>query len=319
MNNLFAHFTGTRGVGRFGVVCLGVLALGACNTTPPPVHYDAEAVPNRSVQPGWANLGHEPIDGPGVASITWQSGEQYVRIDSLDPLAAADPSPPLVLSANEVRRALESVLLVGSEGEPMPALDDGVLNTLSGPVAKALAALKPGQDVSFLVHFSPGLSALGQKVFTSGRIFPDHGSLDIIFGKVRVPEVGETIVGGESPTRKTGSRGERTQTDYTVFVKGPVSLADPARPDWAKVSPAAWGGGPIASPAPQPAAAPASAPSPVVGGAAIVPAPEAQQPRKLHDPDDIAKRLEALHEMRQKHLITDEEYARYKAELLGRL
>lgn len=316
MNSLFAYFTGRRGIGRFGVVCLGALALGACNATPAPVHYDAEAVPNRSVQPGFANLGHEPIGGPGVASIVWQSGEQFVRIDSLDRQAAADPSPPLILSANEVRRALEAVLVVGSEGDPMPALDDDVLNTLSGPVAKALAALKPGQDVSFLVHYSPGLSALGQKDFTSGRIFPDHGSLDIIFGKVRVPEVGETIVGGESPIRKTGSRGERTQTDYTVLVKGPVSLADAARPDWAKIAPAAWGGS-VASSVPQPAAAAASAPPPLAGAAVVAP-PEALPAHISHDPDDIAKRLAVLNGMRQKHLITEEDYARYKADLLSR-
>ena len=318
MNSLFAHFTGRRGVGRFGAVCLGVLALGACNATPPPVHYDAEGVPNRSVQPGFANLGHEPIDGPGVAAVVWHDGDQFVRIDSLDPKAAANSSPPLILSPNEVRRALEAVLLVKRGGDPTPALDERELNALSGPVAKALAALKPGQDVSFSVHYVAGLSALGQRFSTAGRIFPDNGSLDIIFGRVRAADVGETIVGGESPTRKTGSRGERTQTDYTVVVEGPVSLADAARPDWAKVASAAWGGF-IASSSPQPAAAAASAPPPMVGGTAVVPVPEAQPARNSHDPDDIAKRLEVLNGMRQKHLITEEEYARHKADLLSRL
>ncbi|HXP95059.1 MAG TPA: SHOCT domain-containing protein [Telmatospirillum sp.] len=314
MNSLFAHFTGRRGVGRFGAVCLGVLALGACNTTPPVVHYDAEGVPNRSVQPGFANLGHEPIDGPGVAAIVWQDGDQFVRVDSLDPKAAANSSPPLILSPNEVRRALEAVLLVKSGGDPAPALDNRELDALSGPVAKALATLKPGQDVSFLVHHSGGLSSLVQKVTTGGRIFPDNGSLDVIFGRVRAPEVGETIVGGESPTRKTGSRGERTQTDYAVVVEGPVSLADPARPDWAKVGPAAWGRA-AATPASQSPSQPASA----AVGTAAVPMLETAPARNTHDPDDIAKRLEVLNGMRQKHLITEEEYARKKADLLSRL
>lgn len=321
MNRLFTHLTGTRRGGRFGAVCLGVLALAACNATPPPVHYDAEAVPNRSVQPGFANLGHEPVDGPGVVAVIWHDGDQFVRIDSLDPQAAANPSPPLILSANEVRRALEAVLLVKGGGDPMPALDDRELNTLSGPLAKALAALQPGQDVSFSVHYTAGLSALGHRFFTAGRIFPDHGSLDVIFGKVREPEIGETVVGGESPTRKTGSRGERTQTDYTVFVEGPVSLADPARPDWARIAPAAWGVS-VAPPSAQPAAAAIPAPAGVptsARGAAAVPAPAAAAPRSRSDPEDIAKRLEVLNGMRQKHLITEEDYVRYKADLLGRL
>ncbi|PKU25719.1 hypothetical protein CWS72_03875 [Telmatospirillum siberiense] len=277
------------------------------------MHYDAEAVPNRSVQPGFANLGHEPVDGPGVAAVVWHDGNQFVRIDSLDPQAAANPSPSLVLSTNEVRRALEAVLLVKSGGDTTPALDDREVSTLVGPVTTALAGLKPGQDVSFLVHHSGGLSALGRKFFTAGRIFPDNGSLDIIFGKVREPEVGETIVGGESPTRKTGSRGERTQADYAVLVKGPVSLADPARPDWAKIAPAAWGVS-IASPSSQPAAAAATP----AGSAVAVPLPTTAVPRGRSDPDDIAKRLEVLNGMRQKHLITEEEYARYKVELLSR-
>lgn len=317
MNSLFAYFGGRRGVGRFGAVCLGALALGACNTRPPPEHYDAEGVPNRSVRPGFANLGHEPIDGPGVAAILWQDGDQFVRIDSLDPKAAATSSPPLILSTSEVRRALESVLLVKSGGNPTSALDSREVNALVDPVTTALPTLKPGQDVSFLVHHSAGLMALGQKFTTAGRIFPDHGSLDIIFGRVRAPDVGETIVGGESPTRKTGSRGERTQSDYTVVVEGPVSLADPARPDWAKVAPAAWGRS-AATPAPQPVGQPTAAPAPAVGTAAV-PAPEAAPTSNPHDPDDIAKRLEVLNKLRQKHLITEEEYARHKADLLNRL
>ncbi|MDR3438254.1 hypothetical protein [Telmatospirillum sp.] len=319
MNSLFAHFTGRWRGGRLGAACLGILALGACNSTPPPVHYDAEGVPNRSVRPGYANLGHEPVDGPGVAAVIWEDGRQFVRIDSLDPQAATHSSPTFVLSTNEVRRALEAVLLVNSGGNPTPALDDRQVNALADPVTRALAALRPGQDVSFLVHYSAGLASLGHKSFTAGRIFPDNGSLDIIFGTVRAPEDPETIVGGESPTRKTGSRGERTQTDYTVVVEGAVSLADPARPDWAKVAPAAWGRS-VASPGIQPATSqPAMAPATTGTGAVVAPVPEAVPSSNLHDPDDIAKRLEVLNGMRQKHLITEEEYVRYKTDLLKRL
>lgn len=326
MKSLSVKSTRIRGA---GVVCLGFLALAACSSANRDHASPAsEGVTDRAISD------FDVIGGPNVTAVLWRDGYQFVRIENSQ---GAPASTPIQLNNAQVRQMLASVRIAKGDGDPFPAFDAYEISVLADPLTKALAQMQPGQEIGFSVRYSAGIFALGQRFITAGKIFPDNGSLDIIFGTVRAPYSGQLVATGIPPTIQTGSRKEQTQVDYQVVAEGPISRPVASRADWAQIAPAAWAvvPQPAPQPAPQPVAAPAyvpayqqPAPSAVPQAPGVAPAPavapavvpsQEVAPPPSRDPDDIAKRLETLNNLRQKHLITEEEYARYKAELLKRL
>jgi hypothetical protein len=292
-------------------LCLAGIVLTGC-AGPSQVQPETEGVTDHAV------LGFDTVNGPNVVQIVWRDGYQFVRIEASEGAPSAQLEAGPSLGVEGVKRALNAVRLRKGSGDPTQAFDAAEINALAEPLAKALAALKPGQEVAFSVRYSLGVLALGQKTITAGRIFPDNGSLDIIFGTVRAPYAGQLIATGMPPTIQTGSRRRPTQVDYSVVSEGSVSLARSDRGDWAKIAQEAWNTPQIA-----PAAA-VNAPNSTVTPAAVAPpsrlspAPEPDA-KNLRDPKDIEQRIETLRRLLDKHLITEEEFERHKNDLLNRL
>lgn len=288
---------------RWAALGMAGLLLAGCGGQSQ-VHPVTEGITDRAV------LGYDTVNGPGVIRVLWQDGYQFVRIDTTDAKAApaAEAGASLGITVGGMRKALGAIRFAKGGGDPIPAFASDEADQLAEPMAKALAAAQPGQDVAFAIQHTGGLALFGQKSMTAGRAFAANGALNIIFGTVRAPYSGQLIATGMPPTIRTGARDKQIEVDYAVIPDGLISRGRPDRGDWAKVEPAAWS---VASAASTPTASAVTARDP--RGPAAAPVPD------VRDPLEIERRLEVLQHLLQKHLITEDEYARHKAEILDRL
>ena len=133
-------------------------------------------------------------------------------------------------------------------------------------------------------------------------------------GRTSVYDTGDHRISGASQQQGSGSTLTFSSQNGTVRVTDLPLVASPADPATAAslASPTTTGPAPApAAPAPVAAAPPAAAaPAPV--------APAAHEPRPAAG-TDVLTMIERLAELRRKDILTEEEYATKKAELLSRL
>jgi hypothetical protein len=243
--------------------------------------------------------GVDPVVTSDVAAVLWRDGFQFVRIETGTDGGQKGAEPPQALSIDAVRAALSTVQLTDG-GDPRPAFEPDQLALIVAPVCLALAQVKPKQDVGFAVgHTGFSFSAFGQNTLTAGRIFYDHGALNIIFGMVRAPYKGIMQGAEMPPIIRTGSRQAKQEVDYAVIANGPVATVSADRQDWARIAPSAWES--IAVPPPTQINPAAAVPSSTAG------------------PTDIETKLQTLRRLLDQNLITEKDYERRKTEILNQL
>ncbi len=255
----------------------------------------------------------------GATETIWQKGNDFVRIEKAD--GGTAPSSLPKLSADAVRAVLASVQVSG-DSDTGPLFDSDQLSTLAAPVARALAQLQPGQDVTFAVKAQGGiLDYIGPPRATAGRIFLDGDSVGLIIGMVHGTFLTSTFAADPARIR-TGSRLSAQETEHRIVPGGAVTLAMAGRGDWAKISSFAWTGTygmPVAqTPAIPAAAAPvaAVAPAPVPAEAAPATPAAALAAPAPQDPAQIEQRFAALKRLLDNHMISQDEYDHAKADLL---
>ncbi len=125
----------------------------------------------------------------------WREQEQYVGLTTLgDKDGAAKPNQhPVDLDTGEVRDALRSLELWAEGGllrneESIPVFTSGQTETLGRYVTQALGNAKPNQDVIFVVRGYGGvmLDTLKEREWTSGRAFYADGKLNLIIGSFKI-------------------------------------------------------------------------------------------------------------------------------------
>ena len=122
----------------------------------------------------------------------WRLNEQYV---ALAPSATNRNKPeqpnghPVVLQIDEVRDALKSLELwieggLFREEEAIRIFTDGQITTISRYVVEALSKAKPEEDVVFVVrgYGNVAFDVVREKFWTSGRIFMADDKLNVIIG-----------------------------------------------------------------------------------------------------------------------------------------
>lgn len=122
----------------------------------------------------------------------WKEGEQYVGLAAQD--AGTTPNQhPAELDVGEVRDALRSLELWEKGGllreEKSTALfTQGQAETLGRYLPEALARAKPNQDALFVVrgYGSIALDTLKEREWTSGRVFYADGKLNLIIGSFKI-------------------------------------------------------------------------------------------------------------------------------------
>lgn len=122
----------------------------------------------------------------------WKLNEQYVALapSSVDKNRPEPPNGhPVVLQIDEVRDALKSLELWVDGGffreeEAVRVLTDGQITTISRYVVEALAKAKPEEDVVFVVrgYGNVAFDVVREKFWTSGRIFFAEDKLNVIIG-----------------------------------------------------------------------------------------------------------------------------------------
>ena len=122
----------------------------------------------------------------------WQLNEQYVALapSSVDRDKPEAPNGhPVVLQIDEVRDALKSLELWVDGGffreeEAVRVLSDGQVTTISRYVVEALAQAKPEEDAVFVVrgYGNVAFDVVREKYWTGGRIFFAEDKLNVIIG-----------------------------------------------------------------------------------------------------------------------------------------
>ena len=249
-------------------------------------------------------------------------GRAFVRIEQIE--HGAPPNDhPATLRPDQVRLALASVREKNAQvfGADEPVFDAVELDEIATPLAAALAAATPAQDVTFAVIGSHGL--FGERsppTATTGRAFIRGASLNIVFGLVGSAYESIDISGTRNQVAP-GQRNVRVEYGWTLTAPG-AQLVD-ARGDWLAFDIA--GLSQAAARSAMPAAAHVAPVAPVAPPAAVdsrpasqaVPAP-APAPRTAEESryQDVATKLRILDRLHADKLVSDEEYRERRRAIL---
>jgi hypothetical protein len=272
-----------------------------------------------------------------VVRTLWKSGEQYVAIEKQDrPSGITVKANEHVteISVDRLRTALASIdLRLPDRDKSIALFNDDELRILSEYIAEGLALAGPDEDVTFAIigNYVEALGFLKKRMVSGGRVFCQDGQINIIFGDVHrllgetmgIPEdrrLHPFMIGSRGGTvgvhegmllPKTG--GEifaKMREEWVLFpIKGPESLPTSQE----TVAPA-----PVTK-----EAAPASGQeniAPVSGTREVAPtaAPYAGKPTAAVK-KSVEERLMILNELRNKKLISEEEYRVKRLDILNDL
>ena len=253
--------------------------------------------------------------GDTIAKTLWQSRDQYVAIEKQDRSAgvtATANAHPADISVDRLRSALASmeVRLPGKD-KKVPLFYDPELKILSENIRAGLASAGPDEDVTFAVigHYPALLGVLQERKVTTGRVFCRDGQLNIIFGDV-LRDVREDEDRRLYPFLP-GSRGAAAPGKWALTAKQEGEPFTTTRPDWVTF--------PLAGPS-APIAAPAGRQE--NGGTDAenqeAPAVSPEKPATVGK-KSVEERLMMLNDLRNKKLITEDEYRAKRLEILNDL
>lgn len=277
------------------------------------------------------------------SSRAWYSGEysgkQFVRIVEQDRPKGGmiqRNDHPIMLEPGLIRSALgELEVKPTPNGKPIPIFTGPELDVLGKRLSEGLALAGPDQDVIFVVYgLRSALFGIAKRpMITTGRVFYKDGKLNIIFGRV-VGEIKEHIDPRLEQTAP-GSRSRQVSHEWTLpDVPGMqlYSAEDMMRSDWVMLDLAsiaeheALGTRPVKTGkiGSEPSAStPERVTTPQETGQAQPPAyhppATAQVPQTGKSSKTIEERLLILEDLKNKKLISDEEYKAKRAAILNDL
>lgn len=235
----------------------------------------------------------------------FKSRDQYVRIVKQDSLKGVKTPPnehPVSLDTDQIRRVLALLeITLPKQEKPSLVFNDPELDNLSKYLSQGLAAAGPEEDVIFAVvgDFRAVYGLAKEPKFTSGRVFYREGKLNIIFGKIQEEY---KSYGLHAPVDRRlypmspGSRSVRSEHiwkllgyAYQDFYTGP----DGERTDWLVIDLAA-----------------------MAARAAMGEKETATMPPHAKT---VEERLSILNDLRNRKVITEEEYQMKRTSILNEL
>jgi putative oligomerization/nucleic acid binding protein len=226
------------------------------------------------------------IDDPSkVVRYEYRPPFGFVRIERIE-AGAPDNAHPFGISVDALRQSLASLKVEGAASiGTKPVFTDGELKDIVPHLVAALATAGPREDVTFAVtgQHESLFGAYASKSATTGRLFAHDGQLNIIFGLIHELYEGRELGQAWPPPFPPGSRARRSDAVWKIV---PTSgrLAD-ARVDWVVLD-----------------AAKAQAPEEKTGASAPTPSAADSRYREIED------KLGVLNRLKEKGLITEEEY-----------
>ena len=249
---------------------------------------------------------------PAVRGQRLWAIRDFTRVELVAREAGApDNQHPAQVSTDALRQQLAQIEFTGPSGR-LPLFTADEAGDLATPLAQALGSAGPDDDVLLLSSSRREGGILGAPKAVTARIFVQGGSLQIIVNEAR-HDFYDLYRGTE--VQPKFSYGSRTAAGTAVLQS---TGATNRRPDWISI-PLQQGGTAapaVARPTPLPAAPAPAAPLQAAPSAA----PPA--PRRSLDAagsDDFERRLETLKRLRDKNLITEDEYQQKRKEILQQL
>lgn len=260
-------------------------------------------------------------DDAGAVRTIWKAREQFVTVVSRErgggiPDVANDH--PVTVTPAGIRKALASVrVLAKGEETPAPLFTETELKVLEDAVSAGLRQAGPDDDLTFaVIGYHPTLFGLAKEPkVTAGRIFSQEGRLNLILGVVH-RDVGESEDRRLSPL-VPGSRLKPSAIAGRIMpTPGGVQFSM-KREDWLVFSPAG-------ASAPTVEDAPRTEPVVPAAGEGGGTAPRTPEPQRAGErPASLLKTIEErlliLNDLRDKKLISEEEYRAKRREILGEL
>lgn len=239
----------------------------------------------------------------------WQSREQFVAVERQDsvsgaPVAANDH--PVELSQDKLTGILSSLSVRSAENEkPVSLFTAAAVEVLVPQLQKGLLQASPGEDVTFaVIGLHDALYGLAKSPrVTTGRVFYRAGKLNLIVGLVQ-KDVNDREDRRLSPFTP-GSRQKKLGGDWTLLPHSGQNGFTLARKDWAVFSDE-WH--PAVIPVPAAEIKPPPAPAPAV-----------QSVDRTSETRSPIERLTTLKELKDKGLISEEEYRGKRLQILDGL
>jgi hypothetical protein len=239
----------------------------------------------------------------------WQNRDQFVSLvhqDTPSPGSVQQNNHPLEIPPDRLTAILAAIEYTSAENaKPEPLFLSQSLEVLVPHMVQGFQKAAPGEDVTFaIIGLHPSLFGFAKNPkVTTGRAFYKDGRLNIIFGFAR-KDFNEREDRRLSPLTP-GNRQEALDGQWKLLPQPGRNGYNLVRKDWVTFSDA-W----RAAAAPQPVAA-HNIPS--VQPIAVQPVKQNRDTRKP------AERLATLNELKEKGLITAEEYRAKRQEILNEL
>ncbi|WP_298273411.1 SHOCT domain-containing protein [Geobacter sp.] len=234
----------------------------------------------------------------------WERQDQFVALEKQD-VSDAPNEHPARLSSQVLRQTLGALQVRLEGGQPVPLFTEGELDVLGPELQKALELATPDDDVTFaMMGLHPTLLGFVKKpLLTTGRIFFRQEKLNLILGQVHEPV-------RESDDRRLhpfvpGSRKPAPHPAWRVTTKGGELAQVDDRSDWLALS---------LLPAEQVMSPPETGTNREAKPAL---APRTSPPRPVGR--SVEERLILLNDLKQKGLITEEEYRAKRLKILDEL
>jgi putative oligomerization/nucleic acid binding protein len=254
-----------------------------------------------SAQAGWLDgllaQGQSPATSAAAKQRSWPLHE-FTRIELVAREPGSEPNQhPATLHAQALREQLAQTQSVGRNG-PQPLFTAEELGELMLPLTQALGRAGPGDDVLLLSSTRRAGDIFMSPTAVTARLFVQGGQLQFIVHDARF-EFFDTYRGTHVAPRFIF--GSRSSAGGAIVHS---AAAANRRPDWLAI--------PLQGEAPASAPAAPAAIAPAVGA----PPPPARKPLDAAAVDDIERRLEVLKRLREKGLITEDEYQQKRREIL---
>jgi len=234
----------------------------------------------------------------------WQSNDQFVAVEQQDALSTGPAQPnnhPVALSAGRLEAMLASIDIRAAAGEKAePIFTRASAQNIAPHLLQGLLQASPTEDVTFAViglHDTLYGLAKSPKV-TTGRVFYQAGRLNIIVGLAQ-QEVRDRDDRRLFPFTP-GSRQKALQGDWQLLPQPTRQGSKLERKDWV-IFADDWREPAVEQNLPPAQAAPA------------------QPGKRNSDARTPAERLTTLKDLREKGLISEEEYRGKRAEILDGL
>ncbi|EHR70317.1 hypothetical protein BurJ1DRAFT_1447 [Burkholderiales bacterium JOSHI_001] len=232
--------------------------------------------------------------------------------------AGAPPNEhPQQVNAEGLRQALAQVQVnLPAGAEPLFAADE--LAELVAPMVQALAVARPQDDLLLLSSSRRGKGLFVPPTAITARLFFQGGALNLVLADARRDFYNNYIGSRQAPEFSFGTRAQAGRAVLRT------ALGSSPRADWVALP--AGAAAPATPPPPTampivgaPAVSPLATPPAVAAPARPAPAAAVPKSREPMSGDEAESRLSTLKRLRERGLITEDEYQQKRKEILSQL